>query len=369
MKVSYVNGVCVRNDAISNSVRDEIYALRNSGIDDVRLFAYSCECDDIPHKAVSDIRDVAFDTHFLASDVVVFHFGIYYPLFDLLPIVPARARRVAVFHNVTPREFVKPESRKLIDRSYSQMTNIMWADHVICDSDTNLTVLREAGIMTPATVLPLAIHSMAQPPLRKPSAADGIVRLAFVGRFVKSKGPHELLMAIERLLASNNKCKLQLDMVGNLHFSDPELVAQIELMIADLDRKYGRQTAVKIHGNASEDLKHDILQRADLFVLPTYHEGFGVPIVEAISNGCSVISYRNSNVPSVIDRFGQLVRTGDIDALSAEIGEAIVRVSSLAWQGHGEDSYETFAAHARHYAGQFAPQKVARDFVTLIRKL
>ncbi|KWI26567.1 glycosyltransferase family 4 protein [Burkholderia stagnalis] len=369
MKISYVNGICVKNDAISNSIRDELRALRSNGIDDVRLFAYACEYDDIPSKVVSEARDIAYDPHFLNSDLVIFHFGIYYPLFDLMPIVPAGARRVVVFHNVTPREFVKPESRALIDESFAQMSNIAWADHVICVSDTNLTVLRKAGINTPATVLPLAIHSMSHPPSRKPSVEDGIVRIAFIGRFVKSKGPHELLMALGRLLASNRDCQLRLDMVGNLQFSDPELLTQIESIIESLVRQFGQRIAVKIHGNASEHLKHEILQDADLFVLPTYHEGFGVPIVEAISNGCYVISYNNSNVPAVIDRFGCLVDTGDIGGLAEEIGETVQRVMSAAWRGRGEESYESFAEHASCYAERFSPKKVERNFVRLINKL
>ncbi|KKJ07122.1 glycosyltransferase family 4 protein [Burkholderia gladioli] len=369
MKISYVNGICVKNDAISNNIRDEIGALRESGIDDIRLFTYACEYDELPAKLVNDVADIAYDAHFLASDVVIFHFGIYYPLFDLLSIVPAQARRIVVFHNVTPREFVKPEKRALIDQSFSQMSNIAWADHVICVSDTNLDVLRAAGIDTPATVLPLAIHAMSHAPGSKPSVDDDIVRMAFIGRFVKSKGPHELLAALDQVLASNPGCRLRLDMVGNLTFSDAELLAQIEAMMASLARQYGERLAVNIHGNASEAQKHEILQAADLFVLPTYHEGFGVPIVEAISNGCYVIAYDNSNVPSVTNVFGRLVDTGNIDDLSAELGRAVEMVTSRVWRGNGEGSYASFAEHATRYGEQFSPDKIARRFVDLVHHI
>ncbi|MCW3499256.1 glycosyltransferase family 4 protein [Burkholderia cenocepacia] len=369
MKISYVNGICVKNDAISNSIRDEIRALRESGIDDIRLFAYVCEHDDLPSKVVSNVADIAYDAHFLESDVVIFHFGIYYPLFDLLSIVPARAKRVVVFHNVTPREFVKPESRSLIDQSFSQMSNIAWADHVICVSDTNLDVLREAGINTPATVLPLAIHSMSKAPTKKPSVDDDTVRMAFIGRFVKSKGPHELLMALGNVLESNRTCRLRLDMVGNLLFSDPELLAQIEVMMASLMQQYGHRISLKIHGNASEAQKHEILQDADLFVLPTYHEGFGVPIVEAISNGCYIIAYDNSNVPSVTNGFGQLVETGSLEGLSSELGRAVERMTSPTWRGKEEGSYASFVKRASRYAEDFSPSKVARRFVNLVNNI
>lgn len=368
MKISYVNGICVRNDAISNDIRDEMRALWAAGIDDIRLFSYRCDYDDLSAKNVSESRDVAFDSHFLESDVIVFHFGIFYPLFDLLALAPVRARKLVVFHNVTPKELVKRKDREVIDKSFAQMTNIAWADHVVCKSELNLEVLRDAGVRTPATVLPLAIHAPAPPPDRKPSFTDDVIRIAFVGRFVKPKGPEELLAALKQVRLPNEHCALRIDFVGNTAFSDAEVLRNVRDAIDGLNNDAEARITAEIHGDADDVTKNAILRDADVFVLPTYHEGFGVPIVEAIAAGCHVVAYDNSNTPSVAGGLGTLVPTGDVVALRDALSGVLEKVSAAEWRG-GPQGYSAYVVRARAHAGKFAPEKVARDFVELVTRL
>ena len=42
MKVSYINGVCIKNDAISNSIRDEVFRLMSMTDYDVQFVSGSC---------------------------------------------------------------------------------------------------------------------------------------------------------------------------------------------------------------------------------------------------------------------------------------------------------------------------------------
>ncbi|KWA36768.1 hypothetical protein WL27_18040 [Burkholderia multivorans] len=369
MKISYVNGICVRNDAISNDVRDEIRAFRAAGINDIRLFSYRCDYDDLASKCVSEPRDVAFDSHFLESDVIVFHFGIFYPLFDLLALAPVRARKLVVFHNVTPKELVKRKDRDVIEKSFAQITNIAWADHVICKSELNLEVLRDAGVRTPATILPLAIHAPAPPPDSKPSFTDDVVRVAFVGRFVKPKGPEELLAALKHVRLPNEHCRVRVDLVGNTAFSDPEVLRNVRDAVAALNGDPAARIAAEIHGDVDDASKNSILRSADVFVLPTYHEGFGVPIVEAIAAGCHVVAYDNSNTPSVAGGLGTLVPTGNVEALSDALSDVLANAVSSEWRDGGSQGYSGYVARARAHAGKFAPEKVARDFVELVTRL
>ncbi|WP_129561369.1 glycosyltransferase family 4 protein [Paraburkholderia dokdonensis] len=368
MKISYVNGVCVKNDAISNVIRDEIRALRSAGIDQIRLFSYRCENDDLPSLCVSELRDVAYDEHFLKSDVVIFHFGIFYPLFDLLAMTPVHSRKLVVFHNVTPKELVKKKDREVIEKSFAQMANIAWADHVLCDSDLNLEVLRSRGIRTPATVLPLAIHAPAVLPRVKPSFADGIVRVAFVGRFVKTKGPEELLAALKQLRMPGNKRHLKVDFVGNTSFSDQDVLRKVRETIDEINLDPARHIRAAIHGDADDATRDEILRDADVFVLPTWHEGFGMPIVEAIAAGCYVIAYDNSNTPSVMGGLGSLVPTGNIDALCDSLSTTIDKVTSTAWRSNGPESYAAYLKHAGAHARKYEPAKVAQDFVDFVKE-
>jgi glycosyltransferase involved in cell wall biosynthesis len=369
MKISYVYGVCAKYDAISNSIQQEIRALRAHGIEDVRLYTVDCRHETLPFVRVNSGADIALDQHFQSSDLVVFHFGIYHDLFNLLPVAPKKAKRLVVFHNITPKEFVAPENHALNDRSFAQMSNILWADQVICDSQLNLEVLRSFGIGVPASVIPLAVHTEAPPPLLKPSFHDGITRIAFIGRFVRSKGPQDLLIALQRALEGGLRLPLRLDMVGNIAFSSQQLIKQMQQTSQDLERRCEEHLQIKIHGDASEEIKHALLREADLFVLPTYHEGFCVPIIEALASACKVIAYHNSNTPAISGGLATLTLTGDIDQLALAIQQSIETVRSSAWQSECGSSYTEYSNIARNYTQQFAPSSVGDRFVHLVREL
>lgn len=367
-RVSFVHSICVAHDAISEAIKNEIEWLIESGLFDVKLFCYACDYESIPFRRIDSMAELVFDRHFQDSDLIVFHFGIFYPFFDALLVTPARARRLVVFHNVTPREFVAPEHRSTVDRSLVQMANIAFADHVICDSQTNLDVLRAAGIATAATVLPLAVRGEFRAPRVKPSFADGVLRIAFIGRFVRAKGPHELLEAVGQVTHLEPQRRLSVDMIGNTSFSDAALLEELHRTIQTLRRTSGGNVQVSLHGNAPAERKLQILCDADLFVLPTYHEGFCVPIVEALASGCRVIAYDNSNTPSIGGGLARLCPTGDVHALAEAISQVSAEISPDSWKERGPGGYASYVEKARRYVQQFSTDEVRRRYLDIIRR-
>ena len=107
------------------------------------------------------------------------------------------------------------------------------------------------------------------------------------------------------------------------------------------------------------------LGRGDIFVLPTHHEGFCVPILEALVSGCRVIAYDNSNVTSISGGLGTLVLTGDVRALSDAIARTVGDVSSAAWVSDG--GYGTYANHV-DIAQQFSPHVVKQRFLDFLER-
>ena len=67
---------------------------------------------------------------------------------------------------------------------------------------------------------------------------------------------------------------------------------------------------------ADEDLA-DLLSAAGCLVFPSRYEGFGLPILEAMSCGCPVAAYANSSIPEVAGAAAELVEDGDARALGA----------------------------------------------------
>lgn len=367
MRISYIHGICVNHDAISHSIKDEISWLLSVPGNEIRLFTYQCDFQELPFTIVRDLKDIIFDSFFQKSDVVIFHFGVFYPLFNILPVVPRSAKKIVVFHNITPKEYLPISAHETIDQSFQQMSNIAFADHVFCVSRTNQNVLSSANIVVPSTILPLALRGKQQRVKRKPSFDDGKHRIVFIGRLVKSKGPVDLLIAVATILAERDNLSLEIDLIGNLNFSDLNVLEQVQSNSRKLLDQYGERLTINLHGNASESLKNELLAKADLFVLPTRHEGFCVPILEAFQNGCRVISYDNSNVPHISGGFATLVPTGDVMLLARAISVELDLIQSDEWVE--QDGYLKYCSDLMDYCKQFDPEKVSSKFLKLVSEV
>jgi glycosyltransferase involved in cell wall biosynthesis len=368
LRISYLSAICKRHDAISNAVAQEIHWLRSLG-HQVHLYTHSCNQPDLPFTRVRSVADFCLHDFFQHSDLVVCHFGIYFELFNAILCAPQRAKVLVVFHNITPKAFVPDDQHALIDRSFVQMANLRHADHVICVSPTNLKVMQEAGIQVASSILPLAVAGHWQAPQHKPSAQDGTLRLLFIGRFVRAKGVHDLLQALRLLLEQADATQLpqlELSMVGSLSLSDPQVVDQARQTVSELQQAQHGRLQIKLLFGISDSAKRVLLDSADLFVLPTYHEGFCVPIVEAISSGCRVVVYDNSNTPAISQGLAELVPTGDVAALAQALRRLIdeFRPSPQTRQRYAE-----YRAQAAQYAMGFREEQVRAAFLARIQAL
>lgn len=364
MRVSYICGICVKNDAISSAVRNEISWLLSAPGHDAKLFAYNCDYAEIPHQRVQGLQDIVFNSFFQTSDVVVFHFGVFYPLFNLLPVTPVGAKKIVVFHNITPKECLPSSAHGVIQKSFAQLNNCIWADHVICDSTLNQTVLADEGINVESSVLPLAVADGRRAPARKPSFEDGVARIIFIGRFVQSKSPIDLLRAVECLPPDCSQMRIKIDFVGNINFSDELVVRRLNELMASIQSHHGNRLQIQLHGNAAESKKNQLLSDADLFVLPTRHEGFCVPVLEALNAGCRIVTYDNSNMPYITGGFADLVPTGDFALLGGAMAAVLAQVRSEEWKSGG--GYENYCAATKSYCGEFYPEKVRAKFLRTI---
>jgi hypothetical protein len=109
IRVALLNGVCVRHDAISYSLRlklDLLRSLRDAGHDvEVSAFVHGTDLDD-PDVHVRSLADLVREPAFAAADLVVYEFGINYDLFDSLFLLREEQRSVGVYHNLTPPELI-----------------------------------------------------------------------------------------------------------------------------------------------------------------------------------------------------------------------------------------------------------------------
>jgi glycosyltransferase involved in cell wall biosynthesis len=199
-----------------------------------------------------------------------------------------------------------------------------------------------------------------------------IVNLLFIGRIVESKGAQDLLLALAKCMDAGRR-NFSLKIVGNLSFSDHKYIDELRSILKSNGELAKR---VQLVGEVDDQEKWQSLRNADVFVLPTYHEGFCVPVVEALAAGCFVVSYNNSNVPNVTGDLGILVATGDIQALANAVTELcdewtkgfhddrelVIRSRTRTW------TRSQFYRHAGIWAEQYSLVNRRSRYLDLIKR-
>jgi glycosyltransferase involved in cell wall biosynthesis len=75
----------------------------------------------------------------------------------------------------------------------------------------------------------------------------------------------------------------------------------------------------------------EFYQRATAFVYPSFYEGFGLPVVEAMNFGLPIITAEAGSLPEVVGDSGVLVDPQDTQALALALEKI---VSDTDWRDH-----------------------------------
>jgi len=68
-----------------------------------------------------------------------------------------------------------------------------------------------------------------------------------------------------------------------------------------------------------------VYSMADLFVFPSIYEGFGIPVLEAMSCGCPIVASNTGALPEITDGAASLIDPQDLDQLARAIQELLER--------------------------------------------
>jgi glycosyltransferase involved in cell wall biosynthesis len=332
LRFALYSGLCVRHDAISNGLRlklDIIERWSASGsASDAVAFVHCSDYEDPRIRQVDGVPSLVRQSKFRAADLHVFEFGIYYPLFDAVFILPECAPVIAFYHNVTPPELADDAAAAaVLERSLVQRHNLSRADHVVTHSDYSREELLNLGFADErVSVIPLPpAHGLLGAPA--PASRRGSVELLYVGRFVRAKGVLDLLDVVAGL-ARRGTAGFRLTLAGNPAFSSPAVVEEVRRRCeGDLS------SLVRLVEAPDQHSLGRLYSESDIFVIPSYHEGYCVPVVEALASGCQVVAYDSSNLPFVLGGLGALVPTGDVTALEEALASAIKRFETARTTG------------------------------------
>ncbi|MDR7039981.1 glycosyltransferase involved in cell wall biosynthesis [Methylobacterium sp. BE186] len=371
-KVAIINSIAVKNDAISASVVDTYKSLAYNNLFEVSLFCYKNDFTEIPARIISGVNELIFDRGYLDADVILWHFGIYYELFNAALLGNGHARRVVRFHNITPKEFVPVSAWDIIDQSNRQSHFLRSVDEVWADSFVNAEAARSLGVQpSRIQVIPLIVDEGTTADIFDKSSSD--VKILFVGRFVSSKGVLELLQVVDRLCQRGNIRSITLNLVGNIEFSDIDYIDKLTKFI-DIN---GLSRIVNMLGSVTSAELLQLYRDSHILAIPSYHEGFCKPVIEGLRNSCIPVGYAAYNVPYVANDLGRLVEPGDLRKLEEAFWEIANALPGALISPNlprlpldmGYISAAEFTAKSRSYVEQFSGKIVGATMRSRLHRL
>ena len=147
---------------------------------------------------------------------------------------------------------------------------------------------------------------------RKMLSVDESFNIVCVGRLSSEKGYNLVFEAIKKLCSHLENINFSVIIVGD----GPEM-NNLKKMAASVENEYNCKTFFAGYQN---DIKK-YLAAGDIFVLPSYYEGFGLAVVEAMTAGLPVIASNVGGLPEIIEDQlnGILFKPGDATDLSEKI--------------------------------------------------
>jgi glycosyltransferase involved in cell wall biosynthesis len=233
------------------------------------------------------------------------------------------SQRVLQYHNITPPGFFLPwdsEIHKILSQGLQGLAPLSAATTLaLGDSEFNRAELLRQGFARTG-VLPIAIDfdryfEPANPVLRK-RLADSRINILFVGRIAPNKR-HDNLLRVLAYYKKNISTGVRLLAVGKHPRRETGVGVPIEAHYLDaLIRLYSELGVEPADVLFTDGVSHDELlgyyESAHVFISMSEHEGFGVPLVEAMLKRVPIVALAGTAVTETLGGAGMLFDHADI---------------------------------------------------------
>src|SRR5688572_21392062 len=301
-------------DAIGDSARRVRQMIRDAGHQS-DVFALT-----IDDALRDDVRPfVAPESR--TGDVTIFHFALPSPM--TAAFAEVAGTRVLQYHNITPASFFAPYDPQLFRLAalgrIELRSLVGKVDLALGDSEFNRQELEALGF-TPTGVMPIAVNTERitnaprRPALEK-ILGDGLINILFVGRIVPNKRieDHIRLAEIYKRYIDNY---YRFIFVGR-YDGVPAYYAQIRALVHEYDMLSDR---FWFTGPVSDEDLGAFYRWADVYVSLSEHEGFCVPLVEAMAADVPVLAYAAGAVPETLGGAGVLFSPKDLEHAAELLG-------------------------------------------------
>ncbi|MBN1354938.1 glycosyltransferase [bacterium] len=256
------------------------------------------------------------------DNLLIYHFSVGSEIADYIVRIPDRL--VLVFHNITPARWFfgfSPHMTELAAEGLAQLkmlkdrTTAVWAD-----SDYNGKILQDLGFEN-IHVLPVILDfnrlDLDPNPVVGTQFDSSQVTWFFAGRVSPNKCHEDIIKAfsVYRNHINQHSRLLLVGDVRNCHrYADS---------LNELVKRLGIPDVI-FTGMIDDDEWVSLFRMADVFVCMSEHEGFCVPLLEAMYFDVPVIAYDAGAVAGTLGGSGVLVRTKD-PLVIAETADLLIR--------------------------------------------
>jgi glycosyltransferase involved in cell wall biosynthesis len=310
--------------------------------------------DDLWHRASYFER---YPERARSGDILLYQLSTASPVAEFLLERPETL--VLDYHNVTPSSFYdgwEDHTSEKVALARVQASKLARrATLGIADSAFNAEELRHMGCRATA-VASILVDIDDVGPRADVATLDGLARahgettvLLFVGRVSPNKAQHHLVEALWLY-------RRWYDPDARLHLVGPPVTPSYLQAVMELAAELGLTEVVTHHHDLSDAELAAFYEDADVFVCLSEHEGFCIPLLEAMRSGLPIVAYAAGAVPETLGPAGLLLKT----KRPSEVAAAIARV-----RGDGElAGHLTTAGH--HRLGEFAQDGVRARFVEVL---
>jgi glycosyltransferase involved in cell wall biosynthesis len=263
-------------------------------------------------------------------------------------LVAKQTKIVTTIHDMMPEKFPEIFSRFFSTEIRRQC--VERADRIVCVSEHTKQDLLEIFNVDPAKVSVVYhgtslqvqdLASLAAPPIAEPY-------LLYVGTRPACKNFDRLLKAYAR--SERLKADFKLVCFGGDPLSKAELSLAHELGVPE--------TAIA-HFTGDDSLLASLYKGAATFIYPSLYEGFGLPLLEAMSLECPIVCSNTSCLPEIADNAAEYFNPYEPE----QIGAAIEKVV------YSQDRRQALVEFGRERVTQFSWQNCAQKTSDIYRSL
>lgn len=266
-------------------------------------------------------------------DVLIGHYSTSSPFEDVW--LNSAARKVMLYHNITPADFYAPFDAVLaaqLRMAREHLPSIIRrVDAVWADSEFNAAELRQSGAGA-VRVFPL-LFDARRLDLSAGATCRGLkpdmTNILFVGRIAPNKCLEELIAAFA-CYHRNVDSRSRLAIVGSERAA-PAYFMMLRMYAAELGVE-----EVCFERYVLPDELPSYYAAADLYVCTSRHEGYCLPLIEAMYKGVPVIARNTGGMPEAMGGagvlFDELSATGLAALFERVLSDEVLRAEILASQ-------------------------------------